>query len=179
MLRGSGRSIPGLHLRDALETVANRHPGMVARYGGHAMAAGLSLPAANLPAFAAALREAVLELADDHAFDETLLHDGPLAPSDLDLALLDAIESGIWGQGFPPPTFVNEFHVERQRIVGEAHLKLSLRLGDRAFDGIAFGRTDPLHARALLAYRPERNAWQGRESIQLVIEDVLEPHPPI
>ena len=179
MLRGSGRSIPGLHLRDALETVANRHPGMIARYGGHAMAAGLSLAAAHLPDFTLALREAVTELADEHAFAETLLHDGPLEPAELDLTLIDAVEAGVWGQGFPPPVFVNEFLVERQRVVGDAHLKLSLLLGDRAFDGIAFGRTAPIEARTRLAYRIERNAWQGRESVQLVVEDVLEDGAPI
>lgn len=173
MLRGSGRSIPGLHLRDALETVANRHPGMIARYGGHAMAAGLSLAAARLDDFTVALHQAVVELADEHAFDETLLHDGPLAPAEIDLGLLDAIEAGVWGQGFPAPVFVNEFRVERQRVVGEAHLKLSVRLGEHAFDAIAFGRTDPLDGRAQLAYRLERNDWQGRQSIQLVVEDVL------
>jgi single-stranded-DNA-specific exonuclease len=179
MLRGSGRSIPGLHLRDALETVANRHPGLIARYGGHAMAAGLSLAAGHLAHFTSALREAVLELADEHAFDEMLLHDGPLDPGELDFALLDAIEAGVWGQGFPPPLFVNEFRVERQRVVADAHLKLSLRLGDRAFDAIAFGRAEPLGGLARLAYRLSRNEWQGRESLQLVVEDVLEPDPPI
>jgi len=179
MLRGSGRSIPGLHLRDALETVANRHPGLIARYGGHAMAAGLSLPAANLAAFTSALHEAVVELADEHAFDEMLLHDGPLAPAEIDVGLLDAIDAGIWGQGFAPPLFVNEFRIERQRVVGDAHLKLSLRLGDRVFDAIAFGRTDALASQAQVAYRIERNDWQGRQSLQLVVEDVVPATPSI
>src|SRR5690606_29063256 len=121
-------SIPGLHLRDALETVANRHPGMIDRYGGHAMAAGLSLAAGKLAEFTAALNDAVIELADEHAFDEVLLHDGPLAPAEIDFGLLDAIDAGIWGQGFPAPLFVNRFRIDRQRVVGDAHLKLSLRL---------------------------------------------------
>ncbi len=172
MLRGSGRSIPGLHLRDALETIANRHPGLIDRYGGHAMAAGLSLAAANLPEFTAALREAVTELVDDHAFDEVLLHDGPLEPAEIDFGLLDAIDASIWGQGFPAPVFVNRFRVDRQRIVGDAHLKLSLRLGERSFDAIAFGRTDSLGEQARIAYRLERNDWQGREALQLVVEDI-------
>lgn len=172
MLRGSGRSIPGLHLRDALETVANRHPGMIARYGGHAMAAGLSLAAERLDEFTAALHEAVAELAEEHAFDEVLLHDGPLAPAEIDFELLDAIDAGIWGQGFPAPLFVNDFRVDRQRVVGDAHLKLSLRLENRSFDAIAFGRTDALGEQARLAYRLERNEWQGRQSIQLVVEDI-------
>ena len=179
MLRGSGRSVPGLHLRDALETVANRHPGMIARYGGHAMAAGLSLAAANLACFTSALHEAVAELADEHAFDEILLHDGPLAPAEIDFGLLDAIDAGIWGQGFPAPLFVNRFRVDRQRVVGDGHLKLSLRLGERGFDAIAFGRSAFVGEQALLAYRLERNDWQGRQALQLVVEDIDDGDAPI
>src|SRR5690606_33358869 len=144
----------------------------------HAMAAGLSLAATKLADFTLALREAVIELADEHAFDETLLHDGPLHPAELDFSLLDALETGVWGQGFPAPLFVNEFGVERQRIVGDAHLKLWLRLGDRSLDAIAFGRTEPVDGPARLAYRIEPNPWQGREPIQLVVEEACEPGPP-
>ncbi|MCO5119467.1 MAG: single-stranded-DNA-specific exonuclease RecJ [Burkholderiaceae bacterium] len=179
MLRGSGRSVPGLHLRDALETVANRHPGMIERYGGHAMAAGLSLAAANLAGFTSALHEAIIELADEHAFDEILLHDGPLAPAEIDFGLLDAIDAGIWGQGFPAPLFVNRFRVDRQRVVGDGHLKLSLRLGERGFDAIAFGRSAFVGEQARLAYRLERNDWQGRQALQLVVEDIDDGDAPI
>lgn len=172
MLRGSGRSIPGLHLRDVLARVESRRPGLIGRYGGHAMAVGLSLAQPRLPAFTEALHEAVGELADPRIFEQVLEHDGPLAPEDIDLGLLDAMDATVWGQGFPPPVFVNRFRIEHQRLVGNAHLKLTVSLGERRFGAIAFGHTETLGDEAVLAYRLARDTWQGRHAVQLVVEHV-------
>lgn len=177
VLKGSGRSIAGLHLRDALETVANRHPGLILRYGGHAMAAGLSLHAARLAEFEQALDDAVGRLAAPGAFDEVLLHDGPLSADEIDLALARALDDTVWGQAFPAPLFRNRFSVERQRPVADAHMKLTLRLQSRIFDAIAFGRTEPFGAEVDLIYRVARNDWQGRSSVQLIVEDEAPPDP--
>ncbi|GAA4404092.1 single-stranded-DNA-specific exonuclease RecJ [Quisquiliibacterium transsilvanicum] len=170
MLRGSGRSIPGVHLRDTLDLVSKRHPDMIPRFGGHAMAAGLSLPAGALAAFAEAFEQAILESADPACFERSLLTDGPLAPAELGLELAEAIDRGVWGQGFPAPLFSDVVEVAGQRLVKDRHLKLDLRLAGRRIDAIAFGRTDPLPRRARIAYRLERNDYRGVAELQLVVE---------
>ena len=172
MLRGSGRSIPGVHLRDTLDLVSKRHPAMIARFGGHAMAAGLSLPAAALDDFAQAFEQAILESADPACFERSLLTDGPLAPDELALELAEAIDLGVWGQGFPPPLFSDLVEVAGQRLVKDRHMKLELSLAGRRVDAIAFGRTEPLPRRARIAYRLERNSFRGLVSLQLIVEAV-------
>jgi single-stranded-DNA-specific exonuclease len=169
-LRGSGRSIPGVHLRDVLDLVDKREPGLLLRFGGHAMAAGLSMHRDGVARLATAFEAALATLADPACFARVLATDGGLAAEDIDLELLDALESRIWGQGFPEPLFSNRFTVEAQRIVGERHLKLALRLDKQRFDAIAFGRTATLPGEALIAYRLLRDDWQGRARIQLVVE---------
>jgi single-stranded-DNA-specific exonuclease len=170
MLRGSGRSIPGVHLRDTLDLVSKRHPDMIPRFGGHAMAAGLSLPAGALDAFAEAFEQAILESADPACFERSLITDGPLAPEELGLELAEAIDRGVWGQGFPPPLFSDVVEVAGQRLVKDRHMKLDLSLGGRRIGAIAFGRTDPLPRRARIAYRLERNDYRGLAELQLVVE---------
>jgi single-stranded-DNA-specific exonuclease len=170
MLRGSGRSIPGVHLRDTLDLVSKRHPQMIARFGGHAMAAGLSLPAGALAQFEEAFERAIAESADPACFERNLLTDGPLAPEELALELVEAIERGVWGQGFPAPLFSDVAEVIGQRLVKERHLKLELKLAGRRIGAIAFGRTEPLPRRARIAYRLERNEYRGLVELQLVVE---------
>jgi single-stranded-DNA-specific exonuclease len=170
LLRGSGRSIPGVHLRDVLDLIDKREPGLLLRFGGHAMAAGLSMRTADLPRLAAAFERALAEHADPACFTQVLMTDGALAAERIDLELLEILESQVWGQGFPEPLFSDRFTVERQNVVADKHLKLALRSGARRLDAIMFGRTEPLPAQALLAYRLVRDDWQGRARVQLVIE---------
>src|SRR5690606_15727183 len=156
VLRGSGRSIAGVHLRDVLDLVDKRHPGMLLKFGGHAMAAGLSLRRADLPAFEAAFESAVATLADPEAFVPGLLTDGPLAADEICLAAIEQLDSQIWGQGFAQPLFSGRFTVLAQRLIKERHLKLDLALEAeprRRFKAIFFGRTEALPAQAVLAYR--------------------------
>ena len=174
-LRGSARSIPGLHIRDALAAVDSAHPGLVGRFGGHAMAAGLSLEAANLPTFEAAFRAAVAAMLDPAALQAELPSDGELQPHEFDRVHADAIrDGGPWGQGFPEPLFDGVFEVLDWKIVGERHLKLSLRHeGVReALNAIHFGgwTGEAPPWRAHLAYRLQPDDWRGRSAVQLVIE---------
>ncbi len=171
-LRGSGRSIPGVHLRDALDLVSKRHPELIERFGGHAMAAGLTLHADGLQAFTGAFEQAVAEIADDGCFRRVLLTDGSLAPGEIDLELCEALSEQVWGQGFSEPLFVDRFEVESQRLVGERHTKLSLLHGGRRLSAIAFGHTDPLPRTVSLAYRIARDDYGGRAGVQLMIEAV-------
>lgn len=170
MAKGSGRSIPGIHLRDMLDLMARRAPGLIERFGGHAMAAGLSLPIANVPRFGALLEAVIAETADPALFSESLLTDGELDPSRVDLPLVETIDAQVWGQGFPPPLFRHEFRVLKQRLVGDQHLKIELESGRRRYEAIAFGRTEPLPERCVLAWRPSINEYRGLRSLQLVIE---------
>ena len=170
LLRGSGRSIAGVHLRDLLDLVSKRHPGLILRFGGHAMAAGLTLSASDIDRFTAALESAIADFADDTVFEPSLLTDGPLAADELDLRLVDEIERTVWGQGFPAPMFSDVAKVLSQRIVKDRHLKLELRMQGLRFSGIAFGRTDPLPPVARIAYRVARNDYRGIAEIELLIE---------
>ena len=173
LLRGSGRSIAGVHLRDVLDLVDKRAPGLLLRFGGHAMAAGLTLRASRLDEFALLLEQAVEAFADPSCFASTLLTDGPLPAAEIDLPLVDALEGEVWGQGFPPPLFSDEFAVLRQSVVGARHLKVQLRAAaGQRLDAIAFGRTDPLPASAHIAYRLMRDEYQGLANVRLVIEAV-------
>ena len=169
-LRGSGRSIPGFHLRDALDLVAKRAPGAIARFGGHAYAAGLTLPEGELPRFAATFEAVAREALTPAQLRRTVETDGPLEPGELTLTLARAMRDGVWGQGFPWPTFDGVFTVGRQRVVGERHLKVELLHGDEHLDAVIFRQTEPLPDRIHAAYRPEINGWSGRESIEVVVE---------
>ena len=170
-LKGSGRSIAGVHLRDALDLVSKALPGAVLRFGGHAMAAGLTLRSEDdLPAFRDAFEKAVRSMVDASVFERVIYTDGGLAPDEITERLVQAIDSQIWGQGFDAPVFANEFRVVRQSLVKDAHPKLILELGGQRFDAIFFRHTETLPGMVRLAYRPNINEFMGRRSVQLVIE---------
>lgn len=170
-LRGSGRSIPGLHLRDALDLVAKRAPGLIVRFGGHAAAAGLTLRADGLAAFRDAFEQAVRDTLDPAALDRTTVTDGSLEVEHANLQVARLLDEQVWGQGFPQPVFADDFAVEAQRLVGERHLKLRLTRAGRRFDAILFRHTEPLPARIRGAYRLAINSWNGADAVQLTLED--------
>jgi single-stranded-DNA-specific exonuclease len=169
-LKGSGRSIPGFHLRDALDLVAKRHPGVLLRFGGHAMAAGCTLEEDNLATFEEALQQVAQEWLDEATLQRRLETDGPLLPEYRRPELADTLAREVWGQGFAPPTFSEEVEVLGQRLVGEKHLALKLRHQGQPVDGIWFGRVDPLPALAHLAFRLEADEWQGNKRVRFVVE---------
>jgi single-stranded-DNA-specific exonuclease len=169
-IKGSGRSIEGFHLRDALERVASNSPGLVRRFGGHAMAAGLTLGAGAFAAFAAAFEAVAREWLSPAQLTRTIETDGALDPGELSLPLARAIETGVWGQGFPPPRFDGEFDVVAQRVVGGSHSKLRLAGADGEVDAMLFGHAEPLPARIRAAYRPQVDRYQGVEALTIIIE---------
>ncbi|MGN6513757.1 MAG: single-stranded-DNA-specific exonuclease RecJ [Lysobacteraceae bacterium] len=171
-LRGSARSIPGLHIRDVLAAVDAAQPGMIGKFGGHAMAAGLSLAVEQLPRFEAALRAHLEQALDPALLRAELLSDGALQAGDFDIAIARALrDGGPWGQGFPEPLFDGEFDVVEWRVVGERHLKLRLAHGGRRLDAIEFGgwSGQPPPARVHLAFRLEPDSYRGGDAIQLVV----------
>jgi single-stranded-DNA-specific exonuclease len=169
-LRGSGRAIPGFHLRDALDLVAKRAPQTIARFGGHAYAAGLTLPESALPRFAAEFERVAREWLSPAALRQTLETDGELDPAELTLGLAQEIADRVWGQGFPAPVFDGEFAVLEQKIVGEKHLRLGLQAHGRARAAMLFNERGPLPERIRAAYRVELHHYQGLSSLQLVLE---------
>ena len=170
IIKGSGRSIPGLHLRDALDLVAKRAPGLLVRFGGHAMAAGATLREGNFAQFSAVFAQVASELLDPAALTRTLETDGNLEGGYLSLEAARLLENEIWGQGFPAPLFCDDFDVEQQRVLKEKHLKLRLRKGNSRIDAIQFNfATQPGH-RTRAAYRLAINEYMGVESPQLMIE---------
>jgi single-stranded-DNA-specific exonuclease len=173
-LKGSGRSIPGFHLRDALDLVAKRHPGVLMRFGGHAMAAGCTLDEEHLGTFEEALQQVAHEWLDAATLQRRLETDGPLLPEYRRPELADTLAREVWGQGFAPPTFSEEVEVLGQRLVGEKHLALKLRHHGQPVDGIWFGRVDPLPPLAHLAFRLEVDEWQGNKRVRFVIEGMAE-----
>lgn len=171
-LKGSGRSIPGIHLRDMLDLVSKTEPDLILRFGGHAMAAGLTIQEKDYDRFARAFEAVVAEHADPAVFERNVLIDGGLAPDEISERLCQTLEHGIWGQGFEAPLFANDFRVVRQTVLKDAHLKLSLELGGQRFEGIFFRRNAPLLTASRLAYRPTINEFNGRRLIQLLVESV-------
>jgi len=169
-LKGSGRSIAGFHMRDALDLVAKRHPGVLLRFGGHAMAAGCTLARDRLGEFQSAFAQVAAEWLDAATLTRRLETDGPLAPEYLRIDLVDTLQREVWGQGFAPPTFSEEVEVLSQRLLGEKHLALKLRHQGRPVDGIWFGHTQPLPPRVVLAYRLEADEWQGVRRVRFMIE---------
>lgn len=177
LLKGSARSVPGLHIRDALDAVAARHPGLISKFGGHAMAAGLSLPQEHYGAFAAAFDAEVRRLLCADDLTGRLLSDGQLGAEEFHLELAKALRhAGPWGQHFPEPLFHGVFQIVTQRVVGEKHLKLVVKTecGSQTLDGIAFNVDRELWPNASvrwveLAYKLDVNEYQGRESVQLLV----------
>lgn len=172
LLRGSGRSIPGFHLRDCLDLVAKRAPGMILRFGGHAQAAGLTLREADLERFSVLFERSAAECMPLGALSPVVETDGTLDAAYLSLEVAQLIERQIWGQGFPQPMFCDTFVVENQRVVGERHLKLKLLKDGRRYEAMRFGALDPLPARARAAYRLTVNEFNGLQNVQLNVEHV-------
>lgn len=170
LLKGSGRSVPGLHLRDALDWISKKHPGLLLRFGGHAMAAGVTLRAADLARFEQAFEEAAQTIGTEALGVAELPTDGSLPPESLTLATVGRIEHEVWGQGFPAPLFLDAFTVTEQRLLKEAHLQLKLRRARQSCEAIFFGHAEPLPSEVELAYRPIRDAWNGVERLRLQIE---------
>lgn len=171
-MKGSGRSIEGVHLRDMLDLVTKKAPGIIKKFGGHAMAAGLTIDAHHFDDFSRAFESVVTENCDEEVFERHVYVDGDLAARDITPALVEAINGQIWGQGFLPPLFANEFKVLHQTVLKGGHLKLMLEMQGARFSGIFFRRSAQVPDVARLAYRPEINEWMGQKSIQLVIEQV-------
>ncbi|MFT3777797.1 MAG: single-stranded-DNA-specific exonuclease RecJ [Ottowia sp.] len=169
-LKGSGRSIAGFHLRDALDLVAKRHPGVLLKFGGHAMAAGCTIAEERFDTFEQALRQVAAEWLDEATLTRRLETDGPLPPEYRRADVVDTLHAAVWGQGFAPPVFSEEVEVLSQRLVGEKHLALKLRHQGQPVDGIWFGHTEPLPARAHLAFRLEADEWQGVRRVRLLVE---------
>ncbi len=180
-IKGSARSIPGLHIRDVLAVVDSRHPGLLKKFGGHAMAAGMTIPRDSLETFSDAFDGAVRDCLTAQDLEAVITTDGPLSHQELCLETAGLLRrAGPWGQHFPEPVFDGEFRVIRQRIVGENHLKLVLQCldGGDIIDGIAFNTgpevPDFTRTGARLVYKPDANTFRGRTSLQLLV-DYLEP----
>jgi len=169
-IRGSGRSIRGLHLRDALDRVATCHPGLVLKFGGHAAAAGLTLREADFERFRAAFEDTVRSLVAASDLERVIETDGALEPEYLTLEVAALLGHETWGQGFPAPRFCDEFEVAAQRVVGERHLKLTLMRGARRVEAIYFHHADALPGRIRAVYAPVVNEFNGRRSVQLTLE---------
>lgn len=170
IIKGSGRSIPGLHLRDVLDLVAKRCPGLLIRFGGHAMAAGATVNAENFEKFREQFALVAAELLAPADLTRTLETDGNLEGAYFSLETTRLLENEIWGQGFPAPLFMDEFEVEQQRVLKDKHLKLRLRKGGTRIDAIQFNfNTQPGHT-ARVAYRLSINEYMGVETTQLMVE---------
>ncbi len=169
-LKGSGRSIPGFHLRDALDLVAKRHPGVLLRFGGHAMAAGCTVARDQIGTFERALAQVATEWLDAASLTRRIDTDGPIAAEYMRVDLVDTLHREVWGQGFAPPTFSEEVEVISQRLVGEKHLALRLKHQGKPVDGIWFGHTEPLPPKVVLAFRLDADEWQGVRRVRFLIE---------
>lgn len=174
LLKGSGRSITGFHLRDALDLISKRHPTLLRRFGGHAMAAGATLAEADFATFAEALAEVAHEWLDAATLARRLATDGPLDAQWFAADTVRALEREVWGQAFEAPVFADEVEIVSQRLVGEKHLKLTLRHQGALREAIWFGHAEPIPERARLAYRLSVDSWQGRERVQMVVEGIAD-----
>lgn len=170
MLKGSGRSIDGFHLRDALDLISKRHPGVLKKFGGHAMAAGCTLDEADFDTFDAALQQVAREGLDAATLERKLLSDGPLGVEHFTAEVVQALDAQVWGPSFEAPLFSDEVEVVSQRLVGGKHLKLSVRHAGTLRDAIWFGHADPLPARVTLAYRLSIDEYNGRQRLQMIVE---------
>lgn len=176
-LKGSARSIPGVHIRDVLDTVAARNPGLITRFGGHAMAAGLTLPVARLEAFRAAFNKAVGDVVNPEDLEPVLYSDGELPADCFTEPFADVLrEAGPWGQGFPEPMFHGDFHCLEQKVLKEKHIKMSVAhpASNRIFDAIAFNvdraQWPNSSKKVRLVYRLDINEFRGSRSLQLRVE---------
>jgi single-stranded-DNA-specific exonuclease len=170
MIKGSGRSIPGFHLRDALDLVSKRAPSLIDKFGGHAMAAGLSLRAEAFDAFCEAFEAVGRAWLSEQQLERVVETDGPLEDAYYTTQFIELMDGQVWGQGFAPPVFCDEFRVVSQRILKERHLKLMLEKSGVRYDAIWFGHTDALGERARVAFRLDANEYNGVTRVQLLVE---------
>jgi single-stranded-DNA-specific exonuclease len=168
-LKGSGRSIEGFHLRDALDLVSKRHPALLVRFGGHAMAAGCTIARVDFEAFRSALQLVAGEGLGASAAERIVLGDGPLAAEHFDVATARLIDDQVWGAAFDAPVFCDAVDVVSQRLVGDKHLKLAVRVGGVVRDAIWFGRIEPVGERLRLAWRLGLDAYNGIERVQMIV----------
>jgi single-stranded-DNA-specific exonuclease len=168
-LKGSGRSIAGFHLRDALDLCAKRAPGLIARFGGHAFAAGLSIAEAALPHFADVFEQVARDLLLPADLARIVESDGSLRPGELTFGLAQRLREPVWGQGFPAPAFDDEFDVDSARVVGDAHTKLVLQRSGERFEAMLFRSTPPMPPRIRAVFRPELEHYQGLAAIRLLL----------
>ncbi|MBK9663083.1 MAG: single-stranded-DNA-specific exonuclease RecJ [Nitrosomonas sp.] len=193
-LKGSGRSIHGFHLRDALDLVAKRHPGLILKFGGHSAAAGLTIHADYFEKFCEAFEQVAQTLLTPADLTRVIETDGDLQTSEINMELAEYLNQQVWGQGFPQPAFNARFHVESQRIVGEKHLKLKLRKLDssnqdllpstfqksnESYDGILFFHNDPLPDLIDAVYRLQINEYNGKSTLQFLLEHWSHPDDPV
>ncbi|MBB5506219.1 single-stranded-DNA-specific exonuclease RecJ [Paraburkholderia sp. JPY303] len=173
LVKGSGRSIPGFHLRDALDLISKREPDLIVKFGGHAMAAGLTLAAADVPRFTAAFEAVGREWLSAEALARTVETDGELEDAYFTPQFVEMLDAAVWGQGFPAPVFSGEFEVASQALVKDKHLKLQLLRGRQRFNAIWFNHTDTLPARTTVAYRLASDTWNGVSRVQLIVEHAV------
>ncbi len=169
-IKGSGRSIAGFHLRDALDLVAKRQPGVLLKFGGHAMAAGCTMDEKNFELFEHTLQQVAREWLDAATLTRRIDTDGPLAAEFRRTDIVDTLHKEVWGQGFAAPTFSEEVEVVSQRLVGDKHLALKLKHQGQPVDGIWFGHTEPLPALVTLAFRLDADEWQGVRRVRFLVE---------
>jgi single-stranded-DNA-specific exonuclease len=169
-LKGSGRSIPGFHLRDALDLVSKRHPHLMRKFGGHAMAAGVTLTNANFAPFAKAFEQIASELLTPEMLEQRIESDGSFNADDFDFETAEALHNHVWGQAFPPPLFDDEFTVIDSRIVAMKHTKLRLKRGARFFDAIRFNCVEQPPQPLRAAYKLSLSEWKGEQRVELIIE---------
>jgi single-stranded-DNA-specific exonuclease len=169
-IKGSGRSIPGFHLRDALDLVSKKVPGLIDKFGGHAMAAGLTLRGDHFTTFAEAFEAVGRSWLTEAQLERVVETDGPLEDDFYSTQFIELLDGQVWGQGFAPPVFCDEFRVVSQRILKDRHLKLLLERNGRRYDAIWFGHTDALGDRARVAFRLDANEYNGVTKVQLLVE---------
>jgi len=169
-LKGSGRSILGFHLRDALDLVSKRHPGVLKKFGGHAMAAGCTLAEEDFDTFDAAFQQVASEWLDAATLSRTLMSDGPLPAQYFNLETVRSLDAQVWGQAFEAPVFSDEVEVVSQRLVGEKHLKLAVRHAGAVRDAIWFGHSEPVADKVTLAYQLRVDEYNGQQRLQMIVE---------
>jgi single-stranded-DNA-specific exonuclease len=175
-LKGSGRSVEGLHLRDALDLVSKRHPELLQRFGGHAMAAGCTIAPDALETFRSALQDAARTLSTAPPAHR-VASDGPLAVADWTVETARLIDAQVWGAAFEAPVFCDTVEVLSQRLVGEKHLRLAVRFGGIAREAIWFGRVEPVGQRLRLAYRVGLDSYNGIDRLQMLVVAAEEISP--
>ncbi|MFZ6776391.1 single-stranded-DNA-specific exonuclease RecJ [Undibacterium sp. Ji83W] len=172
LIKGSGRSIPGFHLRDALDLVSKHAPSLIQKFGGHAMAAGLTLRAEDFPAFQQAFESVGKSWLQTHQLERVVETDGPLEDAYYTTDFIRLLDTQVWGQGFPPPIFCDDFKLISQRILKERHLKLVLEKNKLRYDAIWFGHTDTLPENVHVAFRLDANEYNGVTRVQLMVEHI-------